>query len=243
MSQKDDVYQSDDYYYKTDSKNSEVNASKSTDDEKKQDEDKTAVTAPKSGESETATTETKTSKLGNAAAGNTASTPVVAAKGSTSTSDKPSEEITIIAKGTKIVGDISADGGLRVGGEIKGNIHVVGKLELNGKVIGDIEAEDITISTSMVKGNVAARSSITIDKETTVAGDVSARNAEFDGRIKGNMTVKERAHIQTDSVLLGNLTSGIVNIEEGAMLRGDILITDSQGNEVNIDELDFDIVF
>ena len=242
MSQKDDVYRSDDYYYKNETKNSGVNASNLTNDEKKQDEDKTAVTDPKSGENEATATEAKTNKPGTGV-GNSVSTPAVAAKGSTSTSGKPSEEITIIAKGTKIVGDISADGGLHVGGEIKGNIHVVGKLELNGKVIGDIEAEDITISTSMVKGNVAARSSITIDKETTVAGDVSARNAEFDGRIKGNMTVKERAHIQTDSVLLGNLTSGIVNIEEGAMLRGDILITDSQGNDVKIDELDFDIVF
>ena len=166
-----------------------------------------------------------------------------ATKEQASTSKKPSEEITIIAKGTKIVGDISADGGLRVGGDVKGNIHVVGKLELNGKVIGDIEAEDIIVTTSMVKGNVVARNKITLDKETTVAGDVSARTAELDGRIKGNMNVKQRAHMQADSVLMGNLTSGTVNIEEGAMLRGDISITNMRGKDVAIDDLDFEIEF
>ena len=242
MSQKDDVYQSDDYYYKNATKDLDLNSSDSANDEKK-DADKVAVATSKSGDTEAATTETKTGKTGNSVVSTPVSTPASTTKSNTSTSDKPSEEVTIIAKGTKIVGDISADGGLHVGGEIKGNIYVVGKLELNGKVIGDIEAEDIGVTTSMVKGNVTARNSITLDKETTVVGDVSAKTAELDGRIKGNMTVKERAHIQTDSILLGNLTSGTVNIEEGAMLRGDIAITDMQGHDVSIDDLDFDIVF
>lgn len=210
----------------------------STSDEKKESGYKTVVTSAKSGTSDSAVTYTKINQTAPPADNASTSQSKVS-----SPSAKPSEEVTIIAKGTKIVGDISADGGLRVGGDIKGNIHVVGKLELNGKVIGDIEAEDIIVCTSMVKGNVAARNMITLDKETTVVGDVSARTAELDGRIKGNMTVKQRAHMQTDSVLLGNLTSGTVNIEEGAMLRGDISITDMQGNDVKIDDLDFEIEF
>ena len=171
----------------------------------------------------------------NQSAPNYAAAPVVR--------KEPSQEITVIAPGTKIVGDINADGGLRVGGEIKGNIQVAGKLELNGKIIGDIEAEDITVSTSMVKGNVVARSTISLDKDTTVVGDVSACNAELDGKIKGNLTVKERAHMQSDSILMGNLSSGVVNIEEGAMLRGDISITSVKSKDVTIEDLDFEIKF
>lgn len=153
----------------------------------------------------------------------------------------PSNEVTIIAPGTKIIGDIDTDGGLRIGGSIKGNVHVAATLELNGKVIGDIEAEDIKITTSVIKGNVTARNLINMDKDTTVVGDVAARNVEIDGKIKGNLSVSERAHIETDSILVGNLISGTVNIEEGAMLKGDISITNIQGDDVDVDIPDFDI--
>jgi cytoskeletal protein CcmA (bactofilin family) len=152
----------------------------------------------------------------------------------------PSNEVTVIAPGTKIVGDIEADGGLRVGGDIKGNIKVAGQLELNGKVIGDIEAQDITIVSTMVRGNVTARNLINVDKDTTIVGDVAAQNAEIDGKVKGNLTAKERAHLQADAILVGNLASGTVNIEEGAMLKGDIAITSAQ-SEVDVKDFDFEI--
>lgn len=153
----------------------------------------------------------------------------------------PSDEVTIIAPGTKIIGDINTDGGLQVGGEIKGNIFVAATLELSGKIIGDIEAEDITVSNSAIRGNVTARNSITMDKETVIVGDVVANNVEIDGKIKGNLTVADRAHIEADSILVGNLVSGTVNIEEGAMLKGDISITNTQSQGINVSEPDFDI--
>lgn len=153
----------------------------------------------------------------------------------------PSSEVTVIAPGTKIVGDIEADGGLQVGGSVKGNLKVAATLDLNGRIIGDIEAEDISVITSVVKGNVTARNMMRIDKDTTVVGDLMARNAEIDGKIKGNVTVTERAHIKADSILVGNLVSGTVNVEEGAMLKGDISIVSAQKDDLKVDDLEFDI--
>lgn len=149
--------------------------------------------------------------------------------------------VTVIAAGTKIVGDIDTDGALCIEGSVKGNVRVGTKLDLNGKVLGDIEAEDIEIISTAVKGNVVARNTVHMDKDTTIVGDVSAKNAEIDGKIKGNLTVSERAHIKVDSILMGNLVSGTVNIEEGAMLKGDISITNIQSENVTIVEPDFDI--
>ena len=153
----------------------------------------------------------------------------------------PSDETTIIAPGTKIVGDIEADGCLQVGGSIKGNLKVAAMLDLNGRIIGDIEAQDVTVLTSLVKGNVTARDTLRVDKDTTIVGNVVARNAEIDGKIKGNVAVSERAHVKSDSVLMGNLVSGTVNVEEGAMLKGDISITSMQSDSVVVEDLEFDI--
>ena len=153
----------------------------------------------------------------------------------------PSGETTVIAPGTKIVGDIEADGFLQVGGSVKGNLKVAATLDLNGRIIGDIEAQDVSVVTSMVKGNVTARETLRVDKDTTIVGDVVARNAEIDGKIKGNVTVTERAHVKSDSVLMGNLVSGTVNVEEGAMLKGDISITSMKRDSVVVEDLEFDI--
>lgn len=154
---------------------------------------------------------------------------------------EPTDEVTIISPGTKIVGDISTNGSLQIGGDIRGNITVASTLELAGRVIGNIEAEDITISSSAVRGDIAARNSIHMDKDTTVIGDVITKTAEINGKIRGNMTVIDRAHIEADSVLVGNLVSGTVNIEDGAMLKGDVSILNAVVEEEA--PLDLDAIF
>ena len=157
--------------------------------------------------------------------------------------EEPQENgsVTVIAAGTVIVGDITVSGGLCVNGSIKGNVKVANKLELNGKIIGDIQAEDAVITASTIKGSVITENSIDVDGETTIIGDVTARTAEINGKIKGNLTVDERGSFQSKAILVGNLVSGTVIIDEGAMLKGDISITSAQKENVTVEEPDFDI--
>ncbi len=151
------------------------------------------------------------------------------------------DEVTVIATGTVIIGDLSVGGGLCVNGEIKGNLKVAGMVELNGKVIGDIVASDAVIVNSRVRGNLTVGNMLSMDGNSVVAGDVVARNIDINGKIKGNLTVEERGHFQQDAVLLGNLISGTVIIDEGAMLKGDISIANMQPESIEVDESEFDI--
>lgn len=151
------------------------------------------------------------------------------------------DDVTVIAAGTTIVGDVNTAGGLKVGGDIKGNVKVATKLELTGKVIGDIEAEDAEITNSIIRGNISVKKVITVDGTSTVVGDVAAQNCKIDGKIKGNLTVEERGHFESHATLVGNLISGTVIIDEGAMLKGDIAITNAQNENISVDEPDFDI--
>ncbi len=151
------------------------------------------------------------------------------------------EEVTVIVQGTTIVGDVTTSGGLKVNGNIKGNLRVADQLELNGKVIGDIEAENVMIAGSEVKGNVTARSMLKMDNQTVVVGDVTAQNMEVNGKIKGNLSVYERGHFEKEAILVGNLVAGTVIIDEGATLKGDISITSTQTESIMVDEPSFDI--
>lgn len=150
-------------------------------------------------------------------------------------------EVTVIAAGTTIVGDLNTSGSLTVNGDIKGNIKVAHKLVLNGKIIGDIEAEDAEITSSLVRGNVAVQKNFCMDGGTTVVGDISATCAKSNGKIKGNLTVLERGHFENAATLVGNLVAGTVIIDEGAMLKGDIAITNAQNENIAVDEPEFDI--
>lgn len=150
-------------------------------------------------------------------------------------------ETTAIAKGTKLVGDIETSGNLRIGGSVKGNVIVNGTLSLNGQIIGDIKTKSVEIAGSVVKGNVVASDHVSVDKETTIIGNVTAREGEIGGRIKGNLSMEQRVHIQESAILVGNLGSGSVHIEEGAMLKGDVTITQGKGVSVQVEEPEFDI--
>jgi cytoskeletal protein CcmA (bactofilin family) len=150
-------------------------------------------------------------------------------------------ETTVIAAGTTLVGDVSTAGGIRVNGSVKGNLKIASTMELSGKIIGDIECVDATVSGSMVRGNVAVTNVLTIDSDTTIVGDVSAKNVDINGKIKGNLMVEERSHFQADAILVGNLISGTVIIDEGAMLKGDISITNQRTEIITVEEPEFEI--
>lgn len=151
------------------------------------------------------------------------------------------EDVTVISATTTIVGDISVDGCLRVEGNVKGNIFVSDAFESHGKVIGNVEGNDITLQGTAIKGNVVARNAIHVDEQTTVVGDVSSPSGEFRGKIKGNVTVDGLGHFSSSAILVGNLVSGTVIIDQGAMLKGDIEITSAQDDDVTVDELEFDV--
>lgn len=159
----------------------------------------------------------------------------------TSESADTSPETTAIAKGTKLVGDIETSGNLKIGGSVKGNVIVNGTLSLNGQIIGDIKTKSVEIAGSVVKGNIVASDHVRVDKETTIIGNVTAREGEIGGRIKGNLSMEQRVHIQDSAILVGNLASGSVHIEEGAMLKGDVTITQGKGVSVQVEEPEFDI--
>lgn len=103
---------------------------------------------------------------------------------------KRSEPFTYIHRGTRIQGDLVAEGRIRVHGEIHGNVKVSGVLEVAeaGLVEGDlVEADDVKIL-GRVHANVAARGKIEIWKDGELIGDVRAaaldieEGAAFTGR-------------------------------------------------------------
>lgn len=89
--------------------------------------------------------------------------------------ETPSQNINLISSGTKINGDINADGDIRIDGFLKGNIKSKGRLVIgsSGSIEGEILCTNIEIS-GKFKGKISAAELLTLKSTAIVNGDIIA---------------------------------------------------------------------
>src|SRR5919106_5447782 len=104
--------------------------------------------------------------------------------------------ISIIAPGTKIVGDCETDGTLRIEGVVEGTVRaakavVVGK---DGVVRGDIHTQDAVVG-GHVTGTVVADSRLELQATCVIDGEIKARRIKLDegGKVNGTVAMGEAA--------------------------------------------------
>ena len=95
---------------------------------------------------------------------------------------------TIIGDGTRVVGQVSVKGTIRIDGIVEGDLHadwvVVGE---TGKILGNTHARGVVVGGS-VEGNIEATESVELMGKASMAGEIRApklsiaEGAVFDGR-------------------------------------------------------------
>lgn len=89
--------------------------------------------------------------------------------------ENTSQAINIISEGTKIKGDVIANGDIRIDGELIGNISAKSKLVIGpkGKIEGQIICNNIEVS-GFIKGKVTASEMINLKSTSQIVGDIIA---------------------------------------------------------------------
>ncbi|CAG0964574.1 hypothetical protein RHDC4_00903 [Rhodocyclaceae bacterium] len=100
-------------------------------------------------------------------------------------SGKPQSRIdSLIGAGTVIAGDIQFVGGLRIDGEVKGNVHVVGDqpgtlvISEHARVEGEITVSHLVINGTVI-GPVHAMEFLELQPKARVTGDVEYNSVEM----------------------------------------------------------------
>lgn len=96
--------------------------------------------------------------------------------------------VNLIGNGTKIVGDITSGGDVRIDGHLIGNIVTTGKFVLG--VSGVVE------------------------------GNVTSVNADLSGEVKGQVNVSEMLSLKNSAKINGDIITGKLAIEPGALFTG-----------------------
>jgi cytoskeletal protein CcmA (bactofilin family) len=86
---------------------------------------------------------------------------------------------------------------------------------------GDLSGSESIYVAGSVTGNVQVREgSLTVEPEGRIHGDLEARKIVVHGRVEGNLFGTKTVEIKRSAVLIGDIHTSDLAIEEGASLKG-----------------------
>jgi cytoskeletal protein CcmA (bactofilin family) len=129
-------------------------------------------------------------------------------------------DTTYITKNTVIRGNIKTDGSVDVLGTVKGTVSCGGKLIIGGFIKGDVDAGDVYANAAKVDGRIVAEGSVKIGVGSVVMGDVVATSAVISGAVNGDIDVHGPVIVDSTAVVMGNIKSRSVQINNGAVIEG-----------------------
>lgn len=147
------------------------------------------------------------------------------------------DNVTVISRGTTIVGDIRSDSRIEMLGTMTGNIVTAGNVRILGKQAGDVQGASIDLSACTVRGSLSAENDITVDSDSVIVGDIKCGNLTIDGKLKGNVHVMGNVNCQGNSVLLGDVVSATITISTGAKLKGKVEVSDGSIEQIDIKDV------
>ena len=131
-----------------------------------------------------------------------------------------SEDVTVIAGGAVVHGDMQSEGSMSVYGTVYGNITCDKKLIVAGQVSGNLNAGEIFINKAEIDGEVVSEGNLKIGSGSVVLGNIFGKTAVIAGAVKGEIDIHGPVIIDNTAVIKGNIKSSSVQINNGAVIEG-----------------------
>ncbi len=132
----------------------------------------------------------------------------------------PTDETASITEGMVISGDIQTTGSLDLIGKVTGNIKCLGKLNITGEISGDSDAAEVYAESARITGEVRSKGSVKVGQSTVIVGNIFGSSAVIAGAVKGDIDVHGPVVLDTTAIVMGNIKSQSVQINNGAVIEG-----------------------
>jgi cytoskeletal protein CcmA (bactofilin family) len=146
--------------------------------------------------------------------------PAVEANAEEVIQEAVSSDTAVITEGMTITGDIISSGNMDLIGTVTGNIEILGKLNITGTVTGNSSAAEIYAESAQINGEVKSKGSVKIGQSSVIIGDIFATSAVIAGAVKGDIDVHGPVILDTSAIVMGNIKSKSVQINNGAVIEG-----------------------
>lgn len=130
------------------------------------------------------------------------------------------DEVAVITEGMTIRGDIETEGSLDLLGKVIGNIDLLGKLNITGTVEGNSSAAEVYAEGAHVIGELKSDGALKIGQSSVIIGNIYGFSAVVAGAIKGDIDVKGPVILDSTAIVMGNIKSKSVQINNGAVIEG-----------------------
>ena len=134
--------------------------------------------------------------------------------------DYVSDEVATITKMMTVNGDIISRGSLDLVGAVNGNIVIKGKLNVTGSIVGNSEAAEVYAQDATIAGDVTSTGSVKVGSNTVIRGNIYATSAVIAGAVKGDIDVHGPVILDSTAIVMGNIKSKAVQINNGAAIEG-----------------------
>ena len=132
----------------------------------------------------------------------------------------PTDETASITEGMILTGDLQTTGSLDLVGKINGNVKCLGKLNVTGEITGDSDAAEIYAESARITGEVQSKGSVKVGQSTVIVGNIFGSSAVIAGAVKGDIDVHGPVVLDTTAIVMGNIKSQSVQINNGAVIEG-----------------------
>ena len=132
----------------------------------------------------------------------------------------PTDETAVITEGMVLTGDLQTTGSLDLVGKVTGNLKCLGKLNVTGEIVGDSDAAEIYAESARITGEVRSRGSVKVGQSTVIVGNIFGSSAVIAGAVKGDIDVHGPVVLDTTAIVMGNIKSQSVQINNGAVIEG-----------------------
>ena len=130
------------------------------------------------------------------------------------------DEVSVITESMIINGNLATEGALDIRGSIVGNVEALGKLNITGVIQGNSNAAEIYAESAKITGELRSTGSIKVGQSTVIIGNVYATSAVIAGAVKGDIAVKGPVILDSSAIVMGDIKSKSVQINNGAVIEG-----------------------
>ena len=129
-------------------------------------------------------------------------------------------EVAVLTDSMIINGNIATEGALDVRGSIVGNVEALGKLNITGAIQVNSQAAEIYAEGAKITGELRSGGSVKIGQSTVIIGNIYASSAVIAGAVKGDIDVKGPVILDSSAIVMGDIKSKSVQINNGAVIEG-----------------------
>ena len=140
--------------------------------------------------------------------------------GSAIAPEEISDSTTYITKGTRIEGNLFTDGSVDIIGSVEGDVNCYGKLVVSGSINGKVNASEVYANAAKITGEITSTGSVKIGVGSVIVGNVDAQSAVVAGAVNGDLDIKGPVIVYSTAVIMGNIKSRSVQINNGAVIEG-----------------------